>query len=248
MKGEIVLEGEKVTKYFGGLAALKDVDFYLRRGEILGLIGPNGSGKTTLFNCVTNVVPPSSGVIRFKGEDITKCKPFNICLKGISRSYQRVRVFNNLSVVENVMVGVFYGKGGKSVSMKEAKERARELAGYVGLEGKENVLCKNLTLADQKKVELARALATEPEVLLLDEIAAGLNPTELKEVMDLILKLRGEREISIFMVEHVMKAIMGVSDRIIVLNFGNKIAEGSPREIATNKEVINVYLGEEYVW
>jgi len=247
MNLSIILEGKKVTKYFGGLAAVKNVDFHLKKGEILGLIGPNGAGKTTLFNCICGIYKPTSGSVILKGEDITGLKPHQICTKGIGRTFQVVMPFTNMTALENVMVSVFAGKSGIK-DMEEARREATKWLEFVGIAEKKDFLARSLTLADRKALEMARALATWPEMLLLDEVVAGLNPTETAETMERINKVRDELGITILMVEHVMKAVMGVSERIMVLHHGEKIVEGTPREIAEDKKVIEAYLGEKYLF
>lgn len=238
-----ILEGEKVTKYFGGLAAISDVDFYVDQGEVLGLIGPNGAGKTTLFNLISAALVPKPGIIKYKGINITGLKPHQICRMGIARTFQTVKTFANLPVIENVRVGALFGPP-KGSSSAEATRKAIELLDFVGLSKVSGLPAKDLTLGNQKRLEVARALATQPEVLLLDEMMAGLNQTEVTEAMDLVRQIR-DKGITIIMIEHVMKAIMNVCDRIIVLNYGKKIAEGTPQEIASSKTVIEVYLGEQ---
>ena len=236
-----ILEGEGVTKYFGGLAAVLDVDFHVDQGEIAGMIGPNGAGKTTLFNLISGALIPKSGIIRFKGEKITGLKPHRICRMGIARTFQEVKVFGNMSVLDNVLLGSLFGTP-TVMSSTDATKEATELLELVGLSAMKAMPAKDLTLANQKRVEVARALATKPELLLLDEVMAGLNPTETAEVMEMVTRIR-DKGITVFMIEHVMKAIMGVCDRIMVLHHGEKIAEGTPKEIATSKTVIEVYLG-----
>lgn len=237
-----ILEGEGVTKYFGGLAAVLKVDFHVDEGEIVGLIGPNGAGKTTLFNLISGALVPRSGVIRFKGENITGLKPHKICKMGIARTFQSVKVFANMSAFENVVLGSLFGAPNR-VAPAEAAREAATLLEFVGLSAAGATLAKDLPLANQKRLEVARALATKPALLLLDELMAGLNPTETAEAMGLVTRIR-DQGVTIFMIEHVMKAIMSVCDRIMVLHHGVKIAEGTPQEIATSKTVIEVYLGE----
>jgi branched-chain amino acid transport system ATP-binding protein len=236
-----ILEGEGVRKHFGGLAAVTDVDFHIDQGEILGLIGPNGAGKTTLFNLISGSLLPTSGVIRFKGENITGLRPHKICKRGMARTFQLVKLFGNMTVLENVLLGSLFGT---PMVMREsnAKRESLELLEFVGLSAMEGVPARDLTVANQKRLEVARALATKPELLLLDEVMAGLTPTEVGSAIELIRKI-GNRGITVFMIEHVMKAIMTVSHRIIVLHHGEKIAEGIPEEIATNPKVIEIYLG-----
>jgi len=247
VKGKELLLSTKVSKYFGGLAAVKGVDFFIKEKEIVGLIGPNGAGKTTLFNIISGIYRPTSGTIKFLGIDITKFKPHRICNLGIGRTFQIMKPFLNITTIENVMVGVFFGKG-KSISMNDARDEAARFLEFVGLLEKKDVLARSLTLADRKRLEMARALATEPKLILLDEVVAGLNPTETYQAMELIKKIRDELGITVFWVEHVMKAVMEVVERVIVLHHGEKITEGTPKEIAKNKEVIDAYLGEKYLF
>ena len=237
-----ILEGQAVTKYFGGLAAVSGVDFHVDQGEIVGLIGPNGAGKTTLFGLISAAHVPNSGTIRFKGDNITGLKPHQICKKGLARTFQSVKVFSDMPVISNVTLGIHFGSSERVTSAQAANE-ATELLEFVGLSGRATVPAKDLTLVNQKLLEVARALATKPELLMLDELMAGLNPTEVAQAMELVSKIR-DQGVTIFMIEHVMKAIMNVCDRIIVLNHGEKIAEGTPQEIATSKMVVEVYLGE----
>ncbi|MEJ2067841.1 MAG: ABC transporter ATP-binding protein [Deltaproteobacteria bacterium] len=237
-----ILEGERVTRYFGGLAALLDVDFYVQEGEVLGLIGPNGAGKTTLFNVISAALAPMSGSIRFRGEEITGLKPYEICRRGIGRTFQTIKIFPDMTVMDNVVLGAFFGTSGK-VTREEAVGRALEDVEFVGLLSVKDVLARDLTLANQKRLEVARALATAPEVLLLDEIMEGLNPTEVERAMELVRRIQS-KGVTVIMIEHVMQAIMNVCGRIVVLHHGQKIAEGSPEEISLSKKVIEVYLGE----
>ncbi len=236
-----ILEGEGVRKYFGGLAAVDHLDFSITRGEIVGLIGPNGAGKTTLFNLISGSLVPTSGMIRFKNKNITGLKPHHICKRGIARTFQLVKLFGEMTALENAMLGFLFGNG-TEVSKSKAREASLELLDFVGLSSMEEVPARELTVANQKRLEVARALATQPELLLLDEVMAGLTPTEVAQATELIRKIR-DRGITIFMIEHVMKAMMDISDRIIVLHYGEKIAEGTPKEIAANTKVIEVYLG-----
>jgi len=238
-----ILEGKGVTKYFGGLAAISNVDFNVEQGEALGLIGPNGAGKTTLFNLISAALTPRSGTIRFKGTDITGLSPYKICRMGVARTFQSVKVFSDMPVLNNVVLGAYFGVPA-GMSSKDAVRKATELLEFVGLSAVKAIPAKDLTLANQKRLEVARALATNPELLLLDEMMAGLNPTELAQAMELVNRIR-DKGITIIMIEHVMKAIMNVCERIIVLHHGAKIAEGTPQEIVTSKKVIEVYLGEK---
>jgi branched-chain amino acid transport system ATP-binding protein len=237
-----ILEGEGLTKYFGGLAAVSNVDFHVEEGEIVGLIGPNGAGKTTLFNLISGALVPKPGAIKFKAENITGLKPHKICKMGVARTFQSVKVFANMPVLANVVLGSLFGTS-NSVSSADAAREAMGLLEFVGLSAVRVTPAKDLTLAKQKRLEVARALATKPELLLLDELMAGLNPTETAEAMELVTRIR-DQGITIFMIEHVMKAIMSVCDRIMVLHHGKKIAEGTPQEIATSRTVVEVYLGE----
>ena len=236
-----MLKGEGITKRFGGLVALSNVDFEVGKGEIVGLIGPNGSGKTTLFNVISGFYTPDSGQLTLNGHSIAGLQPYQIARLGIGRTFQIVRPFAGLSVLDNVKVGVLYGRS--SVSESQAASRAMELLHFAGLANKANALGSSLTLVDKKRLEVTRALATGPEIILLDEVFAGLNPVEVDEAIDLIFRIRNELGITVFMIEHVMKATMQTCDRIIVLSFGQKLAEGKPDEIANNQAVVDVYLG-----
>jgi len=237
-----ILEGEGVTKHFGGLAAVSSVDFHVDEGEVVGLIGPNGAGKTTLFNLISGALVPKPGAVRFKGENIAGLKPHKICKMGVARTFQSVKVFANMPVLENVVLGSLFGTS-NSMSSADAAREAMGLLEFVGLSAVRATPAKDLTLANQKRLEVARALATKPELLLLDELMAGLNPTEVAQAMELVTRIR-DQGITIFMIEHVMKAIMSVCDRIVVLHHGKKIAEGTPQEMATSRTVVEVYLGE----
>ncbi len=236
----MMLEIISLTKKFGGLTALDNVTFSVKEGEILGLIGPNGAGKTTLFNCISGILRPNSGIIRFLGENIVGMKPSQICKKGISRTFQLTRPLFNLTVLQNVLVGKIFGRS-KEIPAKSAED----ILDFVGLLEKANLYASQLTLVERKKLEIARALSTNPLLLLLDEPAAGLNPTETFELASLVKQIR-EMGITIVVIEHVMRFIMGIADRIIVLNEGRKIAEGKPQEIAKDENVVKVYLGEKF--
>jgi branched-chain amino acid transport system ATP-binding protein len=213
------------------------------QGQVVGLIGPNGAGKTTLFNLISGALVPDAGEIRYKGQKITGSKPHQICRGGVARTFQSVKVFANMPVLENVLLGALFGKS-TGVSSADAAREAAELLEFVGLSAMRATPAKDLILANQKRLEVARALATKPELLLLDELMAGLNPTEVAQAMEMVTRIR-EKGITIFMIEHVMKAIMSVCDRIMVLHHGEKIAEGTPQEIATSRTVVEVYLGEQ---
>ncbi|MGQ9543595.1 MAG: ABC transporter ATP-binding protein [Candidatus Bathyarchaeia archaeon] len=235
------LEIQNVTKRFAGLIALKSVSINVEKGEILGLIGPNGAGKTTLFNIISGVYSPDNGIIRFDGEEITGLRPSEICKKGIARTFQIVKPFPKMSVLNNVIVGALLREPNKAKAVKKAEQ----LLTFTGLIDKKDVPAGSLTLADRKRLELTRALATDPKMLLLDEVVAGLNPVETDELTLLLRQIR-KNGITLFMVEHVMRAIMSISDRIVVLSYGEKIAEGTPSEVAKDERVIKAYLGEEY--
>jgi len=237
-----ILEGEKVTKHFGGLAAVNRVDFGIHQGEVVGLIGPNGAGKTTLFNLISGFLPTTAGEIRYKGKKITGLKPHQICKKGVARTFQSAKLFSGMTVFENVFAASLFGTK-RAISVPDAEKEAKELLEFVELSTVGAMLAKDLPIGGRKRLEVARALATKPDLLMFDEVMAGLNPSEVAQAMELITKIRNNG-ITIFMIEHVMKAIMSVCDRIIVLNHGSKIAEGTPEEIAASKTVVEVYLGE----
>ena len=237
-----MLNGQGLIKNFGGLLAISNADFHVGQGEIVGLIGPNGAGKTTLFNLISGALAPKEGVITFKDQDITGLKPHQICKMGLARTFQSTKLFADLTAFENVLLAALYGKP-KAISEAEARQEVLELLDFVELSAQKKTVAKNLPIASQKRLEVARALATNPELLMLDEVMAGLNSTDVTQAIELITKIRA-KGITIFMIEHVMKAIMSVCDRIIVLHYGSKLAEGAPQEIANNPTVIEIYLGE----
>jgi branched-chain amino acid transport system ATP-binding protein len=237
----VILAGENVAKLFGGLAALSGLDFQLYENEILGLIGPNGAGKTTLFNIIAGVYKSDHGVIRFREEIISGLRTDQICKKGIARTFQITKPFLSMTVLENVVVGSYFGSHGNR-SLKQSRVQAEEILSFVGLVDRRHALASQLTLVDRKSLELARCLCTEPSILLLDEVVGGLNPTETLAMVELIKQVRNQG-ITILMIEHVMKAVMGVSDRIMVIHHGQKIAEGSPQEVVANQDVVEAYLG-----
>ncbi len=242
--GETLLDMLDISKFFGGLSALSDVSMSIREGEIVGLIGPNGAGKTTLFNVIDGYYKPDKGTIRLGNEDITRVSPpHKICSRGIGRTFQIVKPFRNISVFENVLVGSWQ----KHSSGKAARAGTREILEFVDLERCSDLPGSNLTISDRKRLELARALATGPRLLLLDEVMAGLNPTEIREMIRLVKRISSEMHITLLIIEHNMKAIMALSQRIVVLDYGAKIAEGTPEEIVRNEAVIKAYLGEEYL-
>jgi branched-chain amino acid transport system ATP-binding protein len=237
----LLLEAKNITKSFGGLVAVHDLDFAVHEGEILGLIGPNGAGKTTLFSLITGFLKPDSGGIYFKGKNISGHKPHKICKSGVVRTFQLVRPFSEMTAIENVMVGRIYGRK-PSATLIQARIESQEILDFVGLGQKGVAVAGTLTLPERKRLELARALAGKPYLLLLDEIMAGLNPVELNAAIRLIQKIR-ESGITVIMVEHNVKAVMRISNRVMVISYGVKIAEGTPPEIVKNQQVIEAYLG-----
>ena len=236
-----ILDVQNVSKQFGGLTAVNQVSLYVDQGEIVGLIGANGAGKTTLFNMLAGVFPPTSGKIVFGGKEVQGLPCHQICRMGVGRTYQIVKPFVNLSVLDNTVVGAL----NRHHDVKEARKKAEEVLEFVGLDQRKHVAGSNLNLPELKRMELARALATEPKLLLLDEVMAGLNPTDSSRVIELVKRIRDERGITIIVIEHVMKAIMTLFDRIYVLNQGNLIASGKPEEVSQDPEVIKSYFGEK---
>lgn len=237
----MLLKIENLTKKFGGLIALNNVNLNIEKGEIRGLIGPNGSGKTTLFNCITGFYKPETGKVIFENEDITGLPPNKITVKGIARTFQVVKAFHRMTVLESILAGALL----RAKDIKEAKEIALEAMEFTGLTKRKSTLAGNLTTIDRKKLGLASAIATKPKLLLLDELVAGLTPGEINELIKLIRDIR-ERGITLIVVEHVMKFVMGVADKITVLHRGEIIGEGIPEEIARSQKVIEAYLGERY--
>jgi branched-chain amino acid transport system ATP-binding protein len=236
-----LLELKEVSKSFGGLRAVSKVSFQLEEGEILGIIGPNGAGKTTLFNTLTGFYPSDAGEVRFGGENLFHLKPHQICQRGMVRTFQIVKPFLQLTVLENVVIAAL----NRTKKVHEARVKALRTIELVGLKEKTDTLATGLTLPHRKRLELARAMATEPRLLLLDEVMAGLTPTEVDELIRLLKEIN-EKGITILLIEHVMRGLMALSKRVVVLNYGEKIAEGIPEEVVKNRQVIEAYLGEEF--
>ena len=240
-----ILQARRVTKHFGGLAAVSLVSFDLREGEILGLIGPNGSGKTTLVNVITGMLPYTDGEVQFKSQTIQGLPAHEIGQLGLTRTFQVVKPFRNLSVLQNVMVGALFGARGGARELASARRKAEEVLEFVGLAHRASAQAESLGVPERKRMELARALAMRPTVLFLDEVMAGLNPTEIDEAVELIKRIR-DRRVTLVVIEHVMKAIRKLSDRIMVLFHGEKLTEGLPDEVLNNPEVVSAYLGRRY--
>jgi len=238
-----LLEVHSLTKYFGGLKANEDISFSMEEGELVGLIGPNGAGKTTLFNCIVGLHPVTSGEVLFNGNDITELKDYEVARLGLARTFQVFVASGDMTVVENVMVGCFM----RTRSRSQAKARAEQILKDFGLHDLCDYILSELPVASQKRVTIAAAVGTNPKMLLLDEVAAGLNPSEIEEVMAIIRHIHNNMGITVMLIEHVMELVMNISDRVIVLDSGRKIADGKPDTIARDTNVIKAYLGERYV-
>lgn len=239
------LKVDGLSKSFGGLQAVHNVSFEVQQGEVLGIIGPNGSGKTTTLNLLTGFITPDAGTVLLQGEDVTGLPRFKVCRKGVARTFQLIKPFLQFTAMQNVMVGRVYGQC-PAKNMKEAAAESRDILELMGLANKAEILAKDLTLMERKRLELARALATTPHLLLLDELMAGLNHAEAETAMELIRKIKKDLNLTILIVEHIVKAVVGLSDRILVLNMGEKIAEDLPMNIIHDPQVIDIYLGETH--
>ena len=243
IKDTTMVEVQHLTKKFKGLVAVNDVNFKIERGVITGMIGPNGAGKTTTFNMISGFYPPSSGKVIYEGKDITNSNNYAYTQMGIARTFQVMKPLANLSVLDNVVSGAFFGRH-KAKNLKEAREIALETLEFTGLYNKRDTIAREMGTPDQKRLEMARALAAKPQLILLDEVMAGLNPTETEEAVDLIFKIR-DSGITVFMIEHIMQAVVKLCSKVIVLHHGETIAEGTVDEVMNNEHVIEVYLGRE---